>query len=112
MNIIVTKKNIKRLAEKDLKYINKNHITELLEAIRVLYANSSEEKTIEEWTLETEIRFCEKMIQCPFFEKKLKGVSGLIELYEKRKGTYLSENFVKELLTMNVFELLFSFDNV
>ena len=86
--MLVTKNNIKKLKDKDIKYLLKNHVSELLEAIRILYIGSPKDKEVEEWTLETEIFFCQKMIQCPFFEKKLKGVTGLIDLCEKKKNHF------------------------
>ena len=81
----ITKNNIQRLTDKDLKDLNKSHVTELLDTIRLLFANTEEEKDIDQWALETEVDFCHKMILCPYFEKKLKGVVGLIELTERNK---------------------------
>ena len=51
--MLVTKNNIKKLKDKDIKYLLKNHVSELLEAIRILYIGSPRDKEIEEWTLET-----------------------------------------------------------
>ena len=79
--ISVTKKNMKKIKDKDIKYLHKNHVSELLEAIKHLFSHTNQEKQIDEWALETDIQLCEKMIQCPFFEKKLKGVTGLTDLF-------------------------------
>ena len=63
----ITKNNIQKLTDKDLKDLNKSHVTQLLETIRQLFANSEEEKEVDQWALETEVDFCHKMILCPFF---------------------------------------------
>lgn len=86
-------------------------MTDLLETIRHLYQHTEEESAIDQWALETEVDFCHKLILCPFFEKKLKGVVGLIELAEKNKMHPNSSEFVKFVLKEKIFDSLFAFDN-
>lgn len=63
------------------------------------------------WALETEVKLCKLMVQCPFFEKKLKGVINLIEIAEKNKLCPDSDLFVDVLMKHNILECLFSIDN-
>lgn len=51
------------------------------------------------------------MILCPFFEKKLKGVIGLIEMTQKNKVHPNASDFINFVLKQNIFESLFAFDN-
>lgn len=51
------------------------------------------------------------MIMCPFFEKKLKGVVGLIEMVDRNKVHPNASELVGFVLKHKILESLFAFDN-
>lgn len=111
MLVDITKVNLEKLDDKYLKDINKSHVVDLLETLKLAYENTDDEHTIRNWALAGEVKFYEKMIMCPYFDKKLKGVIGFQELAEKNKMQPHASHFVKILLNEKIFDSLFSSDN-
>lgn len=103
--------NLEKLDDKYLKDINKSHVVDLLETLKLAYENTDDEQTVRNWALAGEIKFYEKMISCPYFDKKLKGVIGFQELAEKNKMQPYAGHFIKILLEEKIFDVLFSADN-
>ena len=47
------------------------------------------------------------MIKCPYFEKKLKGINGLVEILERKKLVLDNELLLKWSKEVKLFETLF-----
>lgn len=72
--------NVKKLREHDFKEFHKHEVSNFLDTIVEMASGTVFESVIGDWSIELELEICVKMIGCPYFEKKLKGLSHILEV--------------------------------
>ena len=71
------------LTERDLKDVDKEFLMEILGDCKVLIGNISTSEDISTLVETLELQLAYKLLVCPFFEKRLKGIVSLNEIAER-----------------------------
>ena len=66
--------------------MHRTDLTNFIEALVKISKGTKIAETIEEWATMLELSLSLKMILCPFFERKLKGISHIIEVFERHES--------------------------
>ena len=86
-----------------MKDLHKHHVSNFLAAIVNLTVNTNFYENIEVWKIELELELALKMILCPYFERKLKGIAHITTLCEKSIDSSTTKLIKKWINKTNLF---------
>ena len=107
-NLIIER--IKQISDKEIKYLEKEVVTSIFSYLKNMFEN-----TEDKWD-KHELNLALRLLQCPFMEKKLKGLSEIKEIIEcvtgkdpaiRRRYRFLSaETLAKWIVKHKVLEII------
>lgn len=102
---------MRRLKDAHYRDLNEQQVSNFLTAITSLCAGTRFEEDIFDWSTHLELELCLKLIACPYFEKKLRGVSLISSICERNEYILKTDLFEKWKAKVRLVELLFVSDN-